>query len=94
MRKAMKETEGTRPLTTDALDQLQRQGYRYVQIKGMTLDRHYDYIEPQLMVLVPMRELSADPLKRDIYEPINSELLYRWAGEPQEHTQMLIARAS
>jgi hypothetical protein len=38
-----------------------------------------------------MKELPTDPLKRDIYEPIKSELLYKWAKEKNEDPQIFIA---
>jgi hypothetical protein len=81
-------------LTTGALDKLFNKGYRFVQVKGLTSDRHFDYMEPEILMLVPMKELPTDPLKRDIYEPINSELLYKWASEKNEHPQVLIGQVA
>ena len=40
------ELAGTIPFNANALDNLQTKGYNFVQIKGFTVDNHYDYIEP------------------------------------------------
>lgn len=79
-------------LSTSMLDKLQKQGYKFVQIKGFSLDKHYDYMEPSTLLLIPMKKLPTDPFKKDIYEPINSKLLYKWAGEVNEHPEILIAQ--
>jgi hypothetical protein len=42
-------------------------------------------------LLVPLKELPTDPQKRDIYEPVESELLYKWAAEVNEHPRIVIA---
>ena len=92
MRKAIAESKiGGLVFNEKTLDQLQLKGYRFFQIKGMTVDNHYEYIEPQVMVLVPMKELPTDPYKRDIYESIQSELLYKWAAEPNNFLQIIIS---
>ncbi len=92
MRKPLSDIKfGTSPFSVAALDELQTAGYQYVQVKGLTLDNHYDYVEPYFLLLVPMKELPTDPLKRDIYEPIKSELLYKWAKEKNEDPQIFIA---
>ncbi len=92
MRKGIAEAKaGTIKFNVQALDCLQSKGYKFVQIKGLTMDKHYDYVEPHYLVLVPMKELPADPLKRDIYEPIKSELLYQWASEVNEYPEIVIA---
>jgi hypothetical protein len=84
--------KATVELSVKALDNLQLKGYRFVQVHGLTLDRHFDYMEPSIMVFVPFKELPTDPLERDIYEPINSELLYKWAAEKNEYPQMLLSK--
>jgi hypothetical protein len=78
-------------LSAKALDSLQEQGYKFVQIKGLTIDKHYEYVEPSILVLIPMKELPTDPSQRDIYEPIKSELLYKWAAEKNEYPKILIS---
>lgn len=82
---------GTIEFSVNALDNLQNEGYKFVQVKGLTIDKHYDYVEPHVLVLVPFKELPTDPMRKDIYEPIKSELLYRWALEKNEHPEIVIA---
>ncbi len=92
MRKGMTDVKsGTTEFNVNALDNLQNQGYKFVQIKGLTIDKHYDYVDPYILVLVPYKELPTDPMKKDIYEPIKSELLYKWAGEENKYPEIVIA---
>jgi hypothetical protein len=92
MRKGIAEArKATIEFSVKALDNLQSKGYKFVQVKGLTIDKHYDYVEPHFLILVPMKELPTDPLKRDIYEPIKSDLLYKWAAEENEYPQIVIA---
>ncbi len=77
--------------SVSAMDDLQKAGFKYFQVKGLTVDNHYEYVEPQMLVLVPFKELPTDPMKKDIYEPIDSELLYRWARETNEFPVIIIA---
>ena len=81
MRIGIAEGRRSTPFNTKALEELQRRGYLFVQIKGLTTDNHYDYIEPQKFVLIPLRALPADPEKKDIYEEIDSALLRSWAAD-------------
>ncbi len=93
MRKGI--TEGsvdTIPLTQNALLKMEKEGFKYFQVKGLTTDKHYDYIGPSFLVLVPMKELPADQAKKDIYEPVKSELLQQWAKEKQDYLEIVIAR--
>lgn len=94
MRKGIAEGYGAVPFDTEVLEDLKRKGYKYVQIKGLTIDRRYDYIAPHLMVLMPMNELPSDPGKKDIYEPIGSAILAQWAMEEDEHFKVMIAYES
>ena len=84
---------GTIPFNVKALDNLQSEGYKFVQIKGLTIDKHYDYIEPHYLLLVPLVELPSEASGKDIYEPIKSDLLYKWADEVNEHPQIVIANS-
>jgi hypothetical protein len=82
MRKGIEETRNaSTQLSLKALQALETKGYKYVQIKGLTSDKHYEYVEPYYWVLVPMKELPVDPAKRDIYEPIDSDILKQWAQD-------------
>ncbi len=74
-----------------ALLSLESKGFKYVQIKGFSGDMHYDYITPQMLVLVPMKELPTDPAKKDIYEPIGSKLLHQWATEDNDRIAIVIS---
>ena len=92
MRKGLMENKGnTTEFTVKALDQLQKKGFKYVLVKGLTIDNHYDYVDPQCLVLIPCVELPVDPMKKDIYEPIKSDLLYKWAAEKNEFPEIVIA---
>ncbi len=82
---------GTTPFNVKALDELQKSGFKYVLVKGLTIDKHYDYVDPHCLVLVPCVELPEDPMKKEIYEPIKSELLYKWAAEKNEFPEIVIA---
>lgn len=62
-----------KPLTTEAIHILQQKGYKYLQVQGFTLDHHAEYVEPHYLMLVPVKEFP-----KDIYEPINSELVNEW----------------
>lgn len=66
------------PLSFEALAKLQKKGYRYLQVQGFTLDHHPEYVEPHYLMLVPIKELSANGQKMGIYEDINSELIKEW----------------
>lgn len=91
MRKGIEEGRNANTqLSISALKLLEQKGYKYVQIKGLTADKHYEYVEPYYWVLVPMKELPVDPAKRDIYEPINSDILKQWALDVSD-TQYVIS---
>lgn len=81
----------TARLTPATLQELKDNGFRYVQVKGFTLDKRLDYMEPHYFVLVPMKELPADPGKKGIYEPIDSKMLTDWANSPNEGAKVFIA---
>ncbi|HKP32967.1 MAG TPA: hypothetical protein VJT83_09575 [Chitinophagaceae bacterium] len=86
--------EGSRhtvPMTVSLLQSLEKKGFQFVQVKGFTSDKHFDYVDPRVFIMVPMKELPTDPLLKDIYEPINSELLKRWASENDEMTEFRVA---
>ena len=93
MRKGKEESKsGTIEFSVKALDNLQSKGFKFVQVKGLTIDRHYDYVEPHFLILVPFKELPTDPLKKDIYEPIDSKLLYKWATEKNMDPEIVILK--
>ena len=92
MRKSVAEgSRQTVPMTINLLQALEKKGFQYVQVKGFTSDKHFDYVDPRVFIMVPMKELPTDPFLKDIYEPINSELLKKWANEKDEMTEFRIA---
>jgi len=92
MRKAIKDNrDAVVPLTPGILDRLYQAGWRFVQVKGITADLHYEYIEPHHFILIPMKELPGDQEDKDIYEPINSELLQSWASEMDGTVAVFVA---
>jgi hypothetical protein len=56
------------------------------------MDNHYDYVEPHFIVLVPMKELPVNPINKDIYEPVNSELLRQWCNKTDDGTEVFISK--
>lgn len=67
-----------KPLTFEALDNLQQKGYKYLQVQGYTLDHHPEYVEPHYLMLVPIKALSVKREQMDIYEEIDSNLIKEW----------------
>ncbi|MBL7739395.1 MAG: hypothetical protein JNK14_09255 [Chitinophagaceae bacterium] len=95
MRKGIAEgRSGTIKLTRHSLEKLESKGYRFVLVKGLTPDHHYEHVEPHCLLLVPIKELPSDPAKKDIYAPIGSEILRQWASEKQDTLEILIANRS
>lgn len=84
----------TIPLTLKSLQKIEDDGYKFVQVKGLTADKHFDYIEPHYLVLVPMKELPLDQDKKDIYEPCPSKLLEQWAAEEDERFPIVVAQVA
>ncbi|MBN8851033.1 MAG: hypothetical protein BGO55_28970 [Sphingobacteriales bacterium 50-39] len=92
MRKAIADARSiSRILTVGMLESLRKKGYKFVQVKGITVDNHYDYTEPSRLSLVPNRELPTREEQRDIYEPLESELLQHWAEHPEDGTLVVVA---
>ncbi len=92
MRKGTEEgSSGTIPFTMTSLEALKAKGYRFVQVKGFTIDNHYEYIEPYFLLLVPLKELPVSILNKDIYEPIESDILIGWAAENRDGLKIYIA---
>ena len=67
-----------KPLTSEALNNLQEKGYKYLQVQGYTLDHHPEYVEPHYLMLVPIKDLSVRREQMDIYEEIDSSLIKEW----------------
>ena len=77
-------------LTKQSLQYLKDSGYRFVLVRGYTRDRRVDYIELSYFTLIPVKELSEDPNKKGIYEPIDSPILMEWANFPDERVRVII----
>lgn len=86
---------GGRPATTiltlQALINLEHSGYKFVQVYGLTLDMHYDYVEPHWIILKPFKELPTAQIDKGIYEPLDSTLLREWATNTSDTIQILIS---
>ena len=70
-------------MTKKSLQELKELGFRYVLVKGYTPDRRFDYIELNHFTLVPVKELPEDPGQKEIFAPIDSEILDEWASQPE-----------
>ena len=84
--------EATIRLSHSALKKLKEEGFRYVQVKGFSIDRHSDYMSPHYLMLVPIKDLPDDHNKKEIYEPINSTILLDWASN--DDMEVLIATSN
>ncbi len=91
MRKGITESSSTTPLTVQMLHKIEKDGYKFVQVKGLTFDKHYDYVEPHFLVLVPMKELPTAQEHKDIFEPIPSVLLHQWATEDDDALEIVVS---
>jgi len=85
-----------RPLTQEALNSLKDKGYKYLQVQGYTLDHHAEYVEPHYLMLVPIKALSGNRAKMDIYEDINSDLIRDWikTGNSNDRLEIYLAAAN
>jgi hypothetical protein len=79
------------PFTEKALQALITKGFRYVQVKGYTWERESDYMEPHCFMLVPLKDLPTEDENRDIYEPLNSQMLRSWAGDSYINAGVFVA---
>jgi hypothetical protein len=95
MRKGIAEGRSAHiPLNRKSLEKLELQGFKFVLVKGLTPDHHYEHVEPHCLLLVPVRELPADPAEKDVYAPIRSEILLQWANESHDSLPVVIAGSS
>jgi hypothetical protein len=85
-----------KPFTVEALAELENKGFKYVQVKGFTMDHHPEYVEPHYIMLVPIRSLSTNRAKMDIYEDISSATIRDWAtaGTLSDRMEIFLAPAS
>lgn len=76
----MTHTRSPVKLTSKILKELKDKGFQYVLVKGYSLDRRLDYIQLNHFSLVPVKELPQEPGEKEIYAPIDSEILTEWAN--------------
>ena len=77
-------------LTNHSLQQLKDSGFRFVLIIGYTTDRREDYSEVKYFTLIPVKDLPEDSNKKEIYEPIDSDILMQWASFPDDGAKVII----
>lgn len=80
----MPENKDLVKLTQQALQRLQREGFEYVLIKGYSVHKKLDYMELNSFRLTPVKALPTDPAQKEIYAPLDSEILLQWAGMGSE----------
>jgi hypothetical protein len=87
---AMETSRSAIRLTNHSLQHLKDSGFRFVLIKGYTTDRREDYSEVKYFTLIPVKDLPEDPNRKEIYEPINSDILMQWASFPDDGAKVII----
>jgi hypothetical protein len=86
----MQKPKNASRLTKQSLRELKELGFRYVLVKGYTPDRRFDYIELNYFTLVPVKDLPDDPGQKEIFAPIDSEILDDWASQPEKGVKAFI----
>lgn len=66
-------------LTDTTLQELKDKGFLYVLVKGYTPAQRNDHIELNQFILVPVRQLPEAPGEKEIFAPIDSDVLAYWA---------------
>ena len=66
-------------MTNETLQELKAKGFKYVLIKDYVPDWHLDQIQLNHFILVPVMQLPTEPAEKEIYAPIDSEILLEWA---------------
>ncbi|HET6256634.1 MAG TPA: hypothetical protein VFE32_21345 [Puia sp.] len=67
-------------LTEQKLNELKKLGYQFVLVKGYTPERGADFIGLNYFTLLPVKKLPEDPGEKEIYAPIDDEILSEWAN--------------
>ena len=75
----MARTKSLIKLTDKTLQELKDKGFRYVLVKSYTPAQRNNRIELNRFILVPVKELPGDPGEREIFAPIDSDVLTDWA---------------
>ena len=86
----MADKKRTVRLTEQTLQQLKDRGFQYVLIKGYGLTQKLDYIELNSFKLTPVKELPEDPALKEIYAPLDSEILLQWASSQEGGVEAFI----
>jgi len=86
----MQKPSASSRLTKKSLQELKDLGFRYVLVKGYTPDRRFDYIELNYFTLVPVKDLPEDPGQKEIFAPIDSDILEDWANQPDRGIKAFI----
>ncbi|MBS1916554.1 MAG: hypothetical protein JST87_09745 [Bacteroidetes bacterium] len=80
MRKAIADARSaTCRFTEKSLKYLRSTRFKFVQVKALTSDNHYDYVEPNILLLVPIKEIESNPNDAGIYTSLDNEVLEDWA---------------
>jgi hypothetical protein len=86
----MADNKGAVRLTNQTLQQLKDKGFQYVLIKGYDLSKKIDYIQLNSFQLTPVKELPQDPALKEIYAPLDSEILLQWASSDESGIEAFI----
>lgn len=76
-------------LTQKILLQLKENGFQYVLVKGYSPGKKMDWIELNAFKLKPVKELPEDPAEKEIFAPVDSEILLEWAA-PENNIEAFI----
>jgi hypothetical protein len=89
----MEKNKALTRLTGKVLQDLIDKGFRYMLIKEYSPGRHLDHIQLNHFVLLPVRDLPLDPADKEIYAPIDSEILLDWANSTDHGFKAFIESA-
>ena len=76
-------------LTQKILDQLKERGFQYILVKGYSPGKKMDWIELNSFQLKPVRTLPEDPAEKEIFAPVDSEILQQWAS-PENNIEAFV----
>ena len=77
---AHKKSSNRLRLTDRTLQELKDKGFQFVLIKSYAPDRCLDHIQLNHFILVPVMQLPTEPGEKEIYAPIDSEVLLDWVS--------------
>lgn len=88
----MKDGKAGSRLTKQKLQELKDLGYQYVLVKGYSAERSANFIELNHFTLLPVKQLPEDPNEKDIFAPIDSEILLEWASSGDDGIEAFIEK--